>query len=78
MEPESVAAVPVGGGQVTRASRCPPRRRCLVCWWVIGVVLKPGYAPPLPPGTAVGHQPGAVCPALVSNLARSGVCSMRT
>ena len=49
-----------------------------VCWWVIGVVLKPGYAPPLPPDTAVGHQPGAVCPALVSNLARSGVCSMRT
>jgi len=45
---------------------------------VIGVVLKPGQAPLLPPGTAVVHQPGAVCPALVSNLARSGVCSMRT
>ena len=29
---------------------------------------------PAPPtGTAVGHQPGAVCPALVSNLARWGV-----
>ena len=63
---------------VPQLTRRPPRRRCLVCWWVIGVVLKPGYAPPLPPGTAVGHQPGAVCPALVSNLARSGVCSMRT
>ena len=45
---------------------------------VIGVVLKPGQAPLLLPGTAVVHQPGAVCPALVSNLARSGVCSMRT
>ena len=56
----------------------PPHRRCLVCWWVIGVALKVGQAPPLPPDTAVGHQPGAVCPALISNLARSGVCSMRT
>ena len=44
--------------------------RCLVCWWVIGVVLKPGQVLPPPTGTAVGHQPGAVCPALVSNLAR--------
>ena len=47
--------------------------RCLVCWWVIGVVLKPGQVLPPPTGTAVGHQPGAVCPALVSNLARWGV-----
>ena len=46
--------------------------RCLVCWWVIGVVLKPGQVLPPPTGTAVGHQPGAVCPALVSNLARWG------
>ena len=44
---------------------------------VIGVVLKPGYALPPPTGTAVGHQPGAVCPALVSNLARWG-CSIRS
>ena len=47
--------------------------RCLVCWWVIGVALKPGQVLPPPTGTAVGHQPGAVCPALVSNLARWGV-----
>ena len=51
--------------------------RCLVCWWVIGVVLKPGQVLPPPTGTAVGHQPGAVCPALVSNLARWG-CSIRS
>ena len=57
---------------VPQLTRRPPRRRCLVCWWVIGVALKVGQAPPLPPDTAVGHQPGAVCPALVSNLARSG------
>ncbi len=57
---------------VPQLTRRPPHRRCLVYWWVIGVALKVGQAPPLPPGTAVGHQPGAVCPALVSNLARSG------
>ena len=62
---------------VPQLTRCPPRRRCLVCWWVIGVVLKPGQVLPPPTGTAVGHQPGAVCPALVSNLARWG-CSIRS
>ena len=30
--------------RATRASRFPPHRRCLVCWWVIGVVLKLGQA----------------------------------
>ena len=62
---------------VPQLTRCPPHRRCLVCWWVIGVVLKPGQVLPPPTGTAVGHQPGAVCPALVSNLARWG-CSIRS
>ncbi len=36
---------------VPQLTRCPPHRRCLVCWWVIGVVLKPGYALPPPTGT---------------------------
>ena len=62
---------------VPQLTRRPPHRRCLVCWWVIGVVLKPGQVLPPPTGTAVGHQPGAVCPALVSNLARWG-CSIRS
>ena len=62
---------------VPQLTRRPPHRRCLVCWWVIGVVLKPGQVLPPPTGTVVGHQPGAVCPALVSNLARWG-CSIRS
>ena len=36
---------------VPQLTRRPPHRRCLVCWWVIGVVLKPGYALPPPTGT---------------------------
>ena len=36
---------------VPQLTRCPPHRRCLVCWWVIGVVLKPGQALPPPTGT---------------------------
>ena len=36
---------------VPQLTRCPPRRRCLVCWWVIGVVLKPGQVLPPPTGT---------------------------
>ena len=62
---------------VPQLTRRPPHRRCLVCWWVIGIASKPGQVLPPPTGTAVGHQPGAVCPALVSNLARWG-CSIRS
>ena len=77
--PTGAAAKPHSQVSLVPQLTCrPPHRRCLVCWWVIGVALKVGQALPLPPDTAVGHQPGAVCPALISNLARSGVCSLRT
>ena len=36
---------------VPQLTRRPPHRRCLVCWWVIGVVLKPGQVLPPPTGT---------------------------
>ena len=42
---------------VPQLTRRPPHRRCLVCWWVIGVVLKPGQA--LPPPTGTLHTGGA-------------------
>ena len=60
-------------GQAPRASRCPQQRA------VPGVLVgdrrrfEARLCPAPPTGTAVGHQPGAVCPALVSNLARWGV-----
>ncbi len=43
---------------VPQLTRRPPHRRCLVCWWVIGVASKPGQVLPPPTGTAVGYQPG--------------------
>ena len=43
---------------VPQLARRPPHRWCLVCWWVIGVVLKPGYALPRPPAPQLGTSRG--------------------
>ena len=50
--PTGAAAKPHSQVSLVPQLTCrPPHRRCLVCWWVIGVALKVGQAPP-PTGTA--------------------------